>query len=80
MEVIVKAEDQEYILEDDLIRVIGFEKIDSLVNYNFLHHQSTNNFTNDIINSLNEIILIAINQLSLCVMECLLHKVLSSKK
>ncbi|CAG8454621.1 9254_t:CDS:2, partial [Paraglomus occultum] len=48
MEAIVKAENQGYILEDDLIKEIGSGKVDSLVDYNFLHCRPTTLFANDI--------------------------------
>ena len=60
MEAIVKAENQGYILEDDLIKEIGSEKVDSLVDYNFLHHQPTTWVANDI-NPSDEIILTVMN-------------------
>ena len=47
MEAIIKAENQGYILEDDLINEIGSEQVDSLVDYNFLHCRPTSNFAND---------------------------------
>ncbi|CAG8653263.1 5006_t:CDS:2, partial [Paraglomus brasilianum] len=62
MEAIVKAEDQGYILEDDLIKAIGSEQVDSLVDYNFLHCRPTPLFANDIDSPDDEIILTAMNQ------------------
>ncbi|GBB99040.1 hypothetical protein RclHR1_00340031 [Rhizophagus clarus] len=39
-----------YILENDLIKSIGYEAVSSLIEYNFLFRRSTNNFAYDIIN------------------------------
>ena len=72
MEAIVKAENQGYILEDDLIKAIGSEQVDSLVDYNFLHCRPTSNFANDI-NPPDKIILTAMNKPSLRAMEHLLN-------
>ncbi|KAF0528468.1 hypothetical protein F8M41_013158 [Gigaspora margarita] len=80
MEAIVKAEYQGYILEDDLIKEIGSEKVDSLVDYNFLHRRPTTQFANDINDPPDEIILTAMNQPSVRAMEHLLSKVSPSKK
>ncbi len=79
MKAIVKAEDQGYILEDDLIKAIGSEQVDSLVDYNFLHRRPTTRFANDI-DSPGEIILTAMNQPSVRAMERILSKVSPSKK
>ncbi|CAG8742661.1 15548_t:CDS:2 [Gigaspora margarita] len=80
MEAIVKAENQKYILEDDLIKEIGSEKVDSLVDYNFLHHRPTTQFANDITDPPDKVILIAMNQPSVRAMEHLLSKLSPSKK
>ncbi|RIB12848.1 hypothetical protein C2G38_2199567 [Gigaspora rosea] len=79
MEAIVKAENQGYILEDDLIKEIGSEQVDSLVDYNFLHRRPTKQYANDI-DPTKEIILTAMNQPSVRAMESHLSKVTQSKK
>ncbi|CAG8486066.1 15229_t:CDS:2, partial [Gigaspora rosea] len=79
MEAIVKAENQGYILEDDLIKEIGSEQVDSLVDYNFLHRRPTKRYANDI-DPTKGIILTAMNQPSVRAMECLLSEVTQSKK
>lgn len=73
MKALVRAEDQGFILEMDLIEKIGCEKVRSLVNYKFLHRQPTNNYVYDIINPSEEVILTAMNKLSLRAMERLLN-------
>ncbi|CAG8682489.1 8207_t:CDS:2 [Funneliformis caledonium] len=80
MDAIVKAEDQGYILEDDLIEMIGSDQVDSLVDYNFLHRRPTSRFANDIIDPPNKIILTATNQPSLRAMEQVLSEVTQRKK
>ncbi|RHZ84274.1 hypothetical protein Glove_84g165 [Diversispora epigaea] len=75
MEAIVEAEDQGFILEDDLIEMIGSEKVDSLVSYNFLHRRPTSRFANDIIDPPDKLILTAINQSSVRAMEQVLSEV-----
>jgi hypothetical protein len=77
MKAVVEAEDQGFILEDDLIRMIGYEKVHSLIKYNFLYPRLTDRFYNDIINPPpGEVILTAMNQPSLRAMErYLLNKV-----
>src|SRR6185436_11943223 len=75
MEAIVKAENQGYILEEDLIKEIGSEKVDSLVDYNFLHRRPTKRFANDITDQPKEVILTSMNQPSVRAMEHLLSKV-----
>ncbi|CAJ0845005.1 13515_t:CDS:2, partial [Entrophospora sp. SA101] len=72
MEAIVKAEDQGFILEEDLIKAIGDEQVYSLVDYNYLHRRPTNQYANDIIDPPDEVILTAMNQPSLCAMKRLL--------
>ena len=79
MEAIVKAENQGYILEDDLIKEIGSEKVDSLVDYNFLHCRPTTQFANDITDPPDEVILTSMNQPSVRAMEHLLSKVRQAK-
>ncbi|RIA86252.1 hypothetical protein C1645_740970 [Glomus cerebriforme] len=79
MKAIVKAENQGYILEDDLINEISSEQVDSLVNYNFLHYRLTSEFANDIDPS-DKIILTVMNQPSVHVMEQVLSEVTSNKK
>ncbi|CAB5380672.1 unnamed protein product [Rhizophagus irregularis] len=69
MEALVKAENQGYILKDDLINVIGFNQVNSLVDYNFLYCRQNSRFAYDIINPSDQIILTAMNQPSLRVME-----------
>ncbi|CAG8761416.1 uncharacterized protein OCT59_016543 [Rhizophagus irregularis] len=69
MEVLVKAENQGYILEDDLINVIESNQVNSLVDYNFLYCRQNSNFAYDIINPSDKIILTAMNQPSLRAME-----------
>ncbi|CAI2179359.1 1653_t:CDS:2 [Funneliformis geosporum] len=80
MEAIVKAEDQGYILEDDLIKAIGFEQVESLVEYNFLHRRPTMRFANDIDSPKKNPILTAMNQPSVRAMEQVLSEVTSNKK
>jgi hypothetical protein len=81
MKAIVKAEDQGYILEDDLIEEIGCKQVNSLINYNFLHRQLiTKRFANDIVDPPNKIILTAMNQPSVRAMEQILSEVTSNKK
>ncbi|CAG8449357.1 8478_t:CDS:2, partial [Acaulospora morrowiae] len=80
MKAIVKAENQGYILEVDLIKEIGSEKVDSLVDYNFLHRRSTTQFANDITDPPDENILTAMNQPSVRAMKHLLSNVSPSKK
>ena len=72
MKAVVKAEDQGFVLEKDLVREISREKIHSLVDYNFLHRRITNNFAFDIIDPPNEPILTVMNKPSLRAMEHLL--------
>ncbi|CAG8641143.1 1458_t:CDS:2 [Funneliformis mosseae] len=81
MKAIVEAENQGYILEDDLINEIGSEQVDSLVDYNFLHCRpvSTSKYANDI-NPPDKIILTAMNQPSVRAMEQILSEVNSNKK
>ncbi|CAJ0845192.1 12581_t:CDS:2 [Entrophospora sp. SA101] len=55
MEAIVKAEDQGFILEEDLIKAIGDEQVYSLVDYNYLHRRPTNQYANDIIDPPDEV-------------------------
>ncbi|PKY58617.1 hypothetical protein RhiirA4_513025 [Rhizophagus irregularis] len=74
MEALVKAENQGYILEDDLINVIGSNQVDSLVDYNFLYRRQNSRFAYDIIKPSDKIILTAMNQPSLRAMERLLYK------
>ncbi|PKK79206.1 hypothetical protein RhiirC2_727987 [Rhizophagus irregularis] len=76
MKALVKAENQGYILEDDLINVVGVDKkkINSLVDYNFLYRRLSSNFAYDIINPQNRIILTAMNQPSLRAMEQVLSE------
>ncbi|CAB5356496.1 unnamed protein product [Rhizophagus irregularis] len=78
MKALVKAESQGYILEDDLINVIGSDQIDSLVDYNILYRRQNSNFAYDIIKPPDKIILTAMNQPSLCAMEQVLSKVTSN--
>jgi hypothetical protein len=59
METIVKAEDQGYILADDLNKEIGEKKVESLIKYNYLHCRPTSRFANDIDVSPKKIILTA---------------------
>jgi len=80
MNAIVKAENQGYILEDDLIKEIGFKKVHSLIDYNFLHCRPTSRYTNDIIDPPDKIILTAMNQPSVRAMEQILSEVNSNKK
>ena len=80
MEAIVKAENQGYILENDLIKAIGYEQVDSLVDYNFLHCRPTKRFANDIDSPDGKIILTAMNQPSVRAMDHIISKVLPSKK
>jgi hypothetical protein len=75
MKALVEAENQGFILEEDLIREIGYKKVYSLVKCNFLHRRPTNNYAYDIIDPPNEIILTAMNKPSLRAMERLLHKI-----
>nr|CAG8469829.1 10124_t:CDS:2 [Entrophospora candida] len=44
MEAIMKAEDQGFILEDDLIEAICSKQDDSLIDYNYLYCQPTRQF------------------------------------
>ncbi|CAB5356239.1 unnamed protein product [Rhizophagus irregularis] len=74
MDAIVKAKDQGFILEDDLVKKIGSEPVKSLVNYNFLHRRPTRRFAHDIINPPNRIILTAMNQPSVRAMEQVLSE------
>ncbi|CAB4403887.1 unnamed protein product [Rhizophagus irregularis] len=74
MEALVKAENQGYILEDDLINVIGSNQVDSLVDYNFLYRRQNSRFAYDIIKPSDKIILTAMNQPSLRAMKRLLYK------
>ncbi|RGB30560.1 P-loop containing nucleoside triphosphate hydrolase protein [Rhizophagus diaphanus] len=69
MRALVKAENQGYILEDDLINVVGSDQIDSLVENNFLYRRQSSKFAYDIIKPPNKIILTAMNQPSLRAME-----------
>ncbi|RHZ64777.1 hypothetical protein Glove_320g124 [Diversispora epigaea] len=69
MEALVKAKDQGFILEDNLIETIGFEEVNSLLNYNLLHRRPTPQFSYDIINPPNKVILTAMSKPSLCAME-----------
>ncbi|RIA86304.1 hypothetical protein C1645_829451 [Glomus cerebriforme] len=75
MVAIVKAEDQGFILEDDLIAAIGSKQVYSLIDYNYLHRRPTNKYANDIINPPEEVILTVMNQPSLRAMERLLYKI-----
>ncbi|RIA86305.1 hypothetical protein C1645_740939 [Glomus cerebriforme] len=75
MMAIVKVEDQGFILEDDLINIIGSKQVYSLIDYNYLFRRPTNKYANDIINPPDKVILTAINQPSLRAMECLLSKI-----
>jgi hypothetical protein len=81
MEAIVKAaEDQGYILEDNLIEEIGFDQVNnSLVDYNFLYRRPTTRFAYDI-DSSDETILTAMNQPTVRATKRLLSKVSPSKK
>jgi hypothetical protein len=74
MKALLKAENQGYILEDDLIDVIGFDQINSLVNYNFLYCRQNSNFAYDIIKPPDKIILTAMNQPSLLAMKQVLSE------
>ncbi|PKK74394.1 hypothetical protein RhiirC2_656456 [Rhizophagus irregularis] len=79
MNEIVKAENQGYIFENDLIKEIGAEKVYSLIDYNFLHHRLTTRFTYDIIDPPNKIILTAMNQPSVCAMKQVLSEIVEKK-
>ncbi|CAG8626477.1 3476_t:CDS:2 [Ambispora leptoticha] len=59
MEAIVKSDGQRFILEYDLIKIIGSDPVDSLLDYDF-HRRPTDRFANDIINPTDEIILSAV--------------------
>jgi hypothetical protein len=72
MKQIVKAEDKGFVLQRDLFKEIGEEKVNSLVYHNFLHRRPTNNFANDI-DAPDEYILTAMNQPSLRAMERILE-------
>ncbi|CAG8581426.1 7927_t:CDS:2 [Diversispora eburnea] len=48
--------DRGFILENDLTKMIGFDQVNSLVDYNFLHRRPTARFANDIIDPPNKII------------------------
>ncbi|CAB4430938.1 unnamed protein product [Rhizophagus irregularis] len=74
MKALLKAENQGYILKDDLIDVIGSDQINSLVNYNFLYCRQNSNFAYDIIKPPDKIILIAMNQPSLHAMKQVLSE------
>ncbi|RGB41810.1 P-loop containing nucleoside triphosphate hydrolase protein [Rhizophagus diaphanus] len=80
MNAIVKAENQGYIIEDDLIKEIGAEKVYSFIDYNFLHRRLTTRFTYDIIDPPNKIILTAMNQPSVCAMKQVLSEIAEEKK
>ena len=80
MEAIVKAENQEFILEGDLIKAIGSKSVYSLVDYNYLHRRPTNQYANDLIDPPEQVLLTAMNQPSLCAMKRLLSEVSASKK
>lgn len=45
---------KKFILEHDLVKLIGKSKVDSLLKYKFLYKRPTNNFVNDIINPPNK--------------------------
>ncbi|PKC04664.1 hypothetical protein RhiirA5_487516 [Rhizophagus irregularis] len=79
MNAIVKAENQGYIFENDLIKEIGAEKVYSLIDYNFLHRRLTTRFTYDIIDPPNKIILTAMNQPSVCAMKQVLSEIVEKK-
>ncbi|RGB30556.1 Archaeal ATPase-domain-containing protein [Rhizophagus diaphanus] len=72
MKALVEAENQGYILVENLISVIGSNQVDSLVDYNFLHHRQSSNYAYDIIKPPNKIILTAMNQPSLRAIEVVL--------
>ncbi|CAB4403131.1 unnamed protein product [Rhizophagus irregularis] len=74
MKALLKAENQGYILEDDLIDIIGSDQINSLVNYNFLYCRQNSNFAYDIIKPPDKIILTAMNQPSLYAMKQVLSE------
>nr|CAG8587956.1 3612_t:CDS:2 [Entrophospora candida] len=58
----VKAEDQEFVLENDLIEAIGPDQVNSLIYHNYLHRRPTRRFANDIIGPpAGEVILTAMN-------------------
>ncbi|CAJ0635449.1 9951_t:CDS:2 [Entrophospora sp. SA101] len=81
METIVKAEDQGFVLENDLIEAIGPDQVNSLIDHNYLHRRPTRRFANDIIGPpAGEVILTAMNQPSVRAMERILSKVSSRKK
>ena len=80
MEAIVKAKNQGYILEDDLIKEIGYKQVNSLIYYDFLHRRPTNRFANDISYLPDKIILTAMNQPSVRAMEQILFEIASNKK
>ncbi|RIA84276.1 hypothetical protein C1645_832497 [Glomus cerebriforme] len=67
MKALVKSEDQGSILERDLIKEIGYKKVNSLVDFNFLYRRPTNNFAYDI-DPPDEVVLTARNQPSLYAM------------
>ncbi|RGB22689.1 Archaeal ATPase-domain-containing protein [Rhizophagus diaphanus] len=76
MNAIVKAENQGYIFENDLIKDIGFKKVNSLIEYNFLHRRPTTRFAYDIVDPpADKIILTAMNQPSVCAMKQVLSEV-----
>ncbi|CAH1763088.1 13555_t:CDS:2, partial [Entrophospora sp. SA101] len=77
----VKAEDQGFVLENDLIEAIGPDQVNSLIDHNYLHRRPTRRFANDIIGPpAGEVILTAMNQPSVRAMERILSKVSSRKK
>ncbi|CAB4419339.1 unnamed protein product [Rhizophagus irregularis] len=65
---------KKFILEHDLVKLIGKSKVDSLLKYKFLYKRPTNNFVNDIINPPNKPILTPMNQPSMYAMKNLLKR------
>ncbi|PKY51551.1 hypothetical protein RhiirA4_424599 [Rhizophagus irregularis] len=76
MKALVEAEDQGFILEDDLIKEIGYKAVRSLVDYRYLYRRPNFGLNSDLTNppAESKVMLTPMNQLSLNAAKDLLKK------
>ncbi|CAB4407840.1 unnamed protein product [Rhizophagus irregularis] len=76
MKALVEAEDQGFILEDDLIKEIGYKAVRSLVYYRYLYRRPNFGLNNDLINppAESKVMLTPVSQLTLNAAKKLLEK------